>query len=172
MSIATPVPLPRLELVVARARNGVIGRASQLPWHLPEDLKYFKRLTMGLPILMGRRTWDSIGRPLPGRQNLVLTRQGGFAPVGASVVHGLDEAIAAAGAVAAIRVIGGAEIFRLCLARASLIYLTEVEADLEGDVYFPPLAPGDWQELAREAHPRDARNAYPYSFVTLARRAN
>ena len=171
MSIATPVTLPRLELVVARARNGVIGRGNQLPWHLPDDLKYFKRLTTGLPILMGRRTWDSIGRPLPGRQNIVLTQQRNFAPAGASVAHTLDQAIEAAGAVEALRIIGGAELYRLCLPRAAVIYLTEVDAEVEGDVYFPALDPKEWRERAREAHPADERNAFPYAFVTLARRA-
>ena len=171
MSIATSVTVPRLELVVARARNGVIGRGNQLPWHLPDDLKYFKRLTTGLPILMGRRTWDSIGRPLPGRQNIVLTQQRNFAPAGAHVAHTLDAAIEAAGAVEALRVIGGAEVFRLCLARAAVIYLTEVDADVEGDAYFPAIDPNEWQERAREPHPADERNAFPYAFVTLERRA-
>ena len=172
MSIATPVTLPRLELVVARARNGVIGRGNQLPWHLPDDLKYFKRLTTGLPILMGRRTWDSIGRPLPGRHNIVLTQRRDFAPAGATITHTLDEAISAAGAVEALRVIGGAEVYRLCLPRAAVIYLTEVDATIEGDVHFPALDPTEWQERAREAHPADERNAFPYAFVTLERRAS
>ena len=172
MSIARPVTLPRLELVVARARNGVIGRGNQLPWHLPEDLRYFKRLTMGLPILMGRRTWDSIGRPLPGRHNIVLTRRRDFAPPGATAVATLEAAIEAAGAVEALRVIGGAEVYGLCLPRAEAIFLTEVDATIEGDVYFPALDPGEWQERAREPHAADERNACPYAFVTLVRRAS
>ncbi len=172
MSIATPVTLPRLELVVARARNGVIGRGNQLPWHLPEDLRYFKRLTMGLPILMGRRTWDSIGRPLPGRQNIVLSTRHDFAPAGATVVHSLDAAVAAAGAVDALRVIGGAGVYRLCLPRAAVVYLTEVEAEVEGDAYFPALEPGEWQERGREARPADEKHEYPYAFVTLVRRVS
>lgn len=172
MSIATPVTLPRLELVVARAKNGVIGRGNQLPWHLPDDLKYFKRLTTGLPILMGRRTWDSIGRPLPGRQNIVLTQRRDFAPAGATVVHTLAAAIEVAGAVEALRVIGGAEVYRLCLPRATVVYLTEIDAEVEGDVYLPALEAQQWQERAREAHPADARHAYPFAFVTLVRRAS
>ena len=172
MSIATPVTRPRLELVAARARNGVIGRGDQLPWHLPEDLKNFKRLTLGHPVLMGRRTWDSIGRPLPGRENLVLTTRPDFAPPGATVVHSLEAALAAAAAAPALRVIGGAEIYGLCLPRAEVIYLTEVDAEVEGDVYFPALDAKEWQEQSREAHPADARHAFPYAFVSLVRRAS
>jgi len=172
MSIATPPTRPRLELVVARARNGVIGRGNQLPWRLPEDLQYFKRLTLGMPILMGRRTWDSIGRPLPGRQNIVLTQRRDFAPVGATVAHTLEQAIEAAGTVPALRVIGGAEIYRLCLPRAAVIYLTEVDAEVEGDVYFPAPDPAEWRERTREPHPADERHAFPYAFVTLVRQAS
>lgn len=172
MSIATPVTLPRLELVVARARNGVIGRGNALPWHLPEDLKYFKRLTMGSPILMGRRTWDSIGRPLPGRENLVLTTRADFSPPGATVVHSLDEAIAAVAGVPALRVIGGAEVYATCLPLATVIHLTEVDAEIEGDVYFPALVASQWRECSREEHARDERHAYPYAFVTLERRGS
>ncbi len=169
MSIANSVTAPRLELVAALARNRVIGRGNALPWHLPEDLRFFKRLTLGQPVLMGRRTWDSIGRPLPGRQNLVLTRALDFAPAGVTVVHSLEEALSAAGVVAALRVIGGAELYRLCLPRASVMYLTEIDALVAGDVYFPEWRRDDWQELSREAHPADERHAYPYAFVTLER---
>ena len=170
MSIARPITSPRLELVAALARNGVIGRGNALPWHLPGDLQYFKRLTLGQPVLMGRRTWDSIGRPLPGRVNLVLTRATGFAAAGASVVHSLEEALTAAGAVAALRVIGGAELYRLCLPTAQVLYLTEVDASVAGDVYFPPWQREDWHEVARESHPADERHAFGYAFVTLERR--
>ena len=170
MSITTPITFPRLELVAALARNGVIGRGNTLPWHLPEDLKYFKRLTLGQPVLMGRRTWDSIGRPLPGRANLVLTRHAGFTAAGGTVVHSLGEALAAAGAVAALRVIGGAELYRLCLPTAKVLYLTEVDAVVEGDVYFPSWRREDWREIARESHAADERHAYGYAFVTLERR--
>jgi dihydrofolate reductase len=171
MSIATPVTPPRLELVVAVARNGVIGRGNALPWHLPEDLKRFKHLTLGGPILMGRRTWDSIGRPLPGRLNLVLTRATDFHPAGATVVHGVGEALAAAGPVAAVRVIGGAEVYRLCLPAASVLHLTEVDADVDGDTHFPDWRRAEWIERTREPHPADARHAFGYSFVTLERLA-
>jgi dihydrofolate reductase len=162
---------PRLEIVVAVARNGVIGSRNQLPWHLPDDLKRFKRLTLGHPVLMGRRTWESIGRPLPGRQNIVISRTQGYEAPGATVVAGLEAAIAAAGAAPVVSVIGGAELFRLCLPRASVLHLTEIEAEPDGDVRFPEWSRSEWLEVAREAHAADARHPYPFSFVTLERRA-
>ncbi len=171
MSIETPVTGPRLELVVAAARNGVIGRDNGLPWHLPADLAHFKRVTLGHPILMGRRTWESIGRPLPGRQNIVLTRDPAFHAGGATVVHTLAAARAAAAGAERLMVIGGEELFRACLDEAAVLHLTEVDADVAGDVRFPPWRREEWQEVTREAHPADARHAYPYSFVTLRRRA-
>lgn len=171
MSIETRVTGPRLELVVAAARNGVIGRDNGLPWRLPADLAHFKRVTLGYPILMGRRTWESIGRPLPGRQNIVLTRDPSFRAPGASVVHSLAEARAAAAGAERLMVIGGAELYRACLAEAEVVHLTEVDAEIEGDARFPPWRREDWQEVWREAHAADERHAYPYSFVTLRRRA-
>ncbi len=120
MSIETPVTGPRLELVVAVARNGVIGRDNGLPWRLPADLAHFKRVTLGHPILMGRRTWDSIGRPLPGRQNIVLTRDPAFRAAGATVVHSLAAARAAAAGAERLMVIGGAELYRACLGEADV----------------------------------------------------
>jgi len=171
MSTETRVTRPSLELVVAAARNGVIGRDNGLPWRLPADLAHFKRVTLGHPILMGRRTWDSIGRPLPGRQNIVLTRDPSFRAAGASVVHSLAEARAAAGDADRLMVIGGAEIYRACLAEADVLHLTEVDAQIEGDARFPEWRREDWQEVSREAHPADERHAYGYSFVTLKRRA-
>lgn len=169
MSSETRVTGPRLELVVAAARNGVIGRDNGLPWRLPGDLAYFKQLTMGHPILMGRRTWDSIGRPLPGRLNLVLSRDRALRLEGARVVHTIGEAIAAAAGAPRLMVIGGAELFRMALPDASVLHLTEVDADVEGDVRFPDWTPGEWREVRREAHPADARNDHAYSFVTLER---
>jgi len=169
MSSETRVTGPRLELVVAAARNGVIGRENGLPWSLPGDLAYFKRLTMGQPILMGRRTWDSIGRPLPGRLNLVLSRDRALRLEGATVVHTLRDAILVAGAAPRLMVIGGAELFRMTLSDAKVLHLTEVDADVEGDVRFPDWSPEEWREVQREAHPADARHAYAYAFVTLER---
>jgi dihydrofolate reductase len=159
-----------LALIVAADRRGVIGRRGRLPWHLPNDLKRFKALTMGKPIVMGRRTWDSIGKPLPGRHSIVITRQEGLEIDGATVVHSLEDALRAAGAVPEVCVIGGAEVFRLALPAADRIELTVVEADVEGDTYLPALEPAEWHEAAREPHPADASHAYPYTFVTLHRR--
>jgi len=171
MSTETRVTRPSLELVVAAARNGVIGRDNGLPWRLPADLAHFKRVTLGHPILMGRRTWDSIGRPLPGRQNIVLTRDPSFHAAGAAVAHSLAEARAAAGGAERLMVIGGAELYRACLAEADVLHLTEVDAELDGDARFPPWRREDWEEVWREAHSADERHAYGYSFVTLKRRA-
>ncbi len=175
MSTLAPPAAPRLELVVAVARNGVIGRGNGLPWRLPADLAHFKRTTMGHPILMGRRTWDSIGRALPGRRNLVLTRDLAFAAPGAEVVHSLAAALAQAGA-GPLMVIGGAELYRACLPAAAILHLTAVEAEVEGDVHFPlwPVSGGfatDWLETWREAHAADEANALPYTFLRFERRA-
>ena len=157
-------------LIVAADRRGVIGRDGGLPWHLPDDLRRFKARTMGKPIVMGRRTWDSIGKPLPGRHNIVITRQPSLVLDGATVVDSLDAALRAAGAVPEVCVIGGAEIFRLALPAATTVELTAVEADVGGDTFLPVLDAADWVETSREAHPADARHDYPFTFVTLRRR--
>lgn len=162
---------PRVSLIVAVAENGVIGRAGQLPWHLPDDLKRFKALTMGKPMLMGRRTFDSIGRLLPGRTSLVLTHLQNWATSGAVVVHSMEEALAEARrcGAAELAVIGGAEVFRLALPLAQRIDLTRVHAEVEGDVYFPELDPREWRETERLEHPADARHAYAMTFRVLER---
>ena len=162
---------PRVSLVIAMARNGVIGRDHALPWHLPEDLRRFKATTLGKPILMGRRTFESIGRALPGRTNLVLTRDPHWAAAGAVVVRSLAQALAAAADAPELAVIGGAEIYRLALPLAERIYLTEVHADVVGDTFFSGLEPAHWQEVERTEQGVDARHAYPLSFVVLTRRA-
>ena len=123
-----------ITLIVAVADNGVIGRDNALPWHLPDDLKRFKRLTLGKPIVMGRKTFESIGKPLPGRQNIVVTRDANYRREGITVVHGIDDAVRAAGEATELMVIGGAELFRLFLPRATRIHLTRVHADVAGDV--------------------------------------
>lgn len=159
---------PAVTLVVARARNGMIGARGRLPWHLPDDLRRFKALTMGKAVLMGRRTWASIGRPLPGRRNLVLTRDPAFEAAGATVVHSLGEALRQAGDT--LMVIGGAEVYALALPHAHRIELTTVDADIEGDTHLPPFDPRLWREIAREHHAADARHAHAMDFVTLVRR--
>jgi dihydrofolate reductase len=150
-------------LIVAVADNGVIGRDNALPWHLPEDLKRFKRLTMGKPIVMGRKTFESIGKPLPGRTNIVLTRDANYQFPGVVVVHGADAALRAADDAAEIMVIGGADLFRLFLPRAARVQLTRVHADVAGDVLWSPLD-DTWRVVARERHAADDRHAYAMTF--------
>jgi dihydrofolate reductase len=159
-----------VSIIVATDEQGGIGRDGELPWRLPEDLKRFKALTLGKPVVMGRKTWDSIGKPLPGRQNIVVTRQPGLLIPGATVVDSLQAAFAAAGEAAEICVIGGAEIYRLALPYASLIHLTRVHATVKADTHFPPLDRARWEELAREDRPADDRHPHAYSFVELRRR--
>jgi dihydrofolate reductase len=164
-----------VELVVAVAENDVIGRANQLPWHLPADLRHFKALTMGHHILMGRKTYESIGKALPGRTNWVLSRaialeSSGFAPADAKLVRTVKEAQAAVGGESPLMVIGGAEVYRLCLPSARRIHLTLVHTEIkDGDTFFADWRRPEWVESSREHHEGDAKNAYAYSFVTLDR---
>lgn len=162
-------PGPLLSALVAVARNGVIGRDGGMPWHLPDDLRRFKSLTLGKPILMGRRTFESIGRPLPGRTSLVLTHSPAWAAAGVAAVHSLDEAIAAAGDAPELVVIGGAQVYRLALPRVSRIYLTRICATLAGDTVLAPLAPAQWHERSREEHPADTRHVHAMTFCVLER---
>ena len=166
MSVAPPL----VSLIVAMARNGVIGREQALPWRLPEDLKRFRAFTLGKPILMGRKTYDSLGRPLPGRDNLVLTRDRAWSAAGVRVVHSLEEALAAARPSAELVVIGGAQIYRLTLPLAQRLYLTRVHADVPGDTYFPRIDAAEWADVAQSAHPVDDRHAFAITFTTLERR--
>ncbi|MET0279643.1 MAG: dihydrofolate reductase [Steroidobacteraceae bacterium] len=158
----------RLTAVFAASDNDVIGRDNALPWHLPADLAQFKRLTMGKPILMGRRTFESIGRPLPGRRNLVMSR-GGFSAPGVETVRSVEEALALVAGEPELANIGGAEVFRLALPRTDVIYLTRVHCTVQGDTFLPPLPPAEWREVAREEWPADERNAWPMTFSTLQR---
>jgi dihydrofolate reductase len=151
------------------SRNRVIGRDNGLPWHLPADLQHFKRTTLGKPILMGRKTYDSIGRPLPGRTNLVLTRDARWQSPGILVVHSLDEALARCQDVPELAGIGGAQIFELLLPLAQRVHLTRIDAEFEGDTLFPELRPQSWRETALQRYAADARNAYAMEFVTLER---
>ncbi len=162
-----------LVLVVARADNGVIGRDGGLPWRIPADLRHFKRLTVGKPVVMGRKTFDSIGKPLPGRHNIVLTRDAAWRAAGVTVVANLAEAVAAAGLDPRIHgevmVIGGAQVYADALPSATRIELTEVHATPEGDTLLPPLDPARWRETARETVAPEGETP-GYSFVTLRRR--
>lgn len=163
-----------VSIVAAVARNGVIGRDGGLPWRLPDDLRRFRTLTTGHHVVMGRRTWESIGRALPGRTNLVLSRRPSWRPddPAARAVAGLDRAIAMAAAAGETElfVIGGADVYAAALPVADLIHLTRVDAEVAGDVRFPRIAAGDWIETKREEHPADERHECPFAFVTLARR--
>jgi dihydrofolate reductase len=159
----------QISIVVAVSDNGVIGRGGALPWHLPDDLKHFKAVTMGKPVLMGRRTFESIGRPLPGRRNLVLSRTHAAVAAGVERVHNLEQACALVGNTGELCVIGGAEVYGVTLRRAGRIYLTQVHASIAGDTYFPLQELKTWRELERVEHPADARHEFAMSFVTLDR---
>ncbi|VFR20735.1 Dihydrofolate reductase [plant metagenome] len=158
---------PLLTLVVAYARNRAIGRDNALPWRLPGDLAHFKRTTLGAPIVMGRKTWESLGRPLPGRRNIVISRDAAYAAAGADVAGSIDAALALAGDVPEVFVIGGAQIYAQALDRADRIVATEVHAEVQGDAFFPPLPAEGWREVSRAAQP--AENGYAYDFVDYTR---
>ncbi len=175
----------KLAVIAAVADNGVIGRDNQLPWHLPEDLKYFKRVTLGKPIIMGRKTFDSIGRPLPGRSNIVVTRQPDWRAAGVVVAHSLAAALELAAtrlpppqplklqtgpeARPEAMLIGGAELYAEGIGRAERLYLTRVHASVDGDAYFPLLDPGQWREVWRQDHCASDGTSHSYSFVTMDR---
>jgi dihydrofolate reductase len=160
----------RIELVVAAAENDVIGRRNQLPWHLPADLRHFKLLTLGKAVLMGRRTYESIGKPLPGRTNIVLSRRARFGASGCIEVTSLEDARAAAGSQSPLMVIGGADVYRQCLPLASCIHLTLVHVEIpDGDTLFSGWRRPEWVESSRERHAADDKNAHAHSFITLER---
>ena len=161
--------MPLVSLVVGMARNHVIGRDNALPWRLPADLKHFKAVTWGKPILMGRKTFESIGKPLPGRDNLVLTRDRGWRAEGVIVVHSLDEALERVHDAPELAGIGGADVFRLLMPLASRIYLTRIDADIPGDTVFPPIDHSQWAEIETRQLAADERNAFGMTFVTLER---
>jgi dihydrofolate reductase len=164
-------PQPIISFVVAADEGNVIGKANQLPWHLPNDLKYFKNLTWAMPILMGRKTFESIGKPLPGRQSIVITRNEAWQHPGVSVVHSLEEAVQLANAaqVKEIFVIGGAEIFASALPQAQRLYLTRVHHRFEGDVFLPPVNAQEWQLVREQYCSADDKNAYAHTFQVWER---
>jgi len=161
---------PRISLIVAMANNRVIGANNTLPWHLPADLKHFKALTMGHHIVMGRKTYESIGKPLPGRTSVVVTRNANYAPPGVVVASSLEGAISACGDDAEIFVIGGAELYREAIDFADRIYLTEIDADIPGDAHFTEFDRKSWQETGRANHAPDEKNTHPYNFVVYDRK--
>ena len=161
--MATP---PRISLIVAWSRNGVIGRAGTLPWHLPEDLRRFKKITMGHPIIMGRRTWDSIGRPLPGRRSIVITRNASWSAAGCETAAGLAQALALCEGSSEAFVIGGADIFAQALPLAQRLLVTRIDADFDGDVYFPPVDLARWKRTEWEHLAPDASRPFGADFIT------
>jgi dihydrofolate reductase len=158
-----------ISFVVAYDRKRAIGKDNRLPWRLPDDMKHVRDVTMGKPLIMGRRTWDSIGRPLPGRTSIVLTRDRAFRCDGCLVARTADEALRLAGAVPEVIVFGGAGVFEEYLPLADRIYLTEVEAEADADTFFPKIDPSQWREVERARHPADERHAHAFSWVTLER---
>jgi len=159
-----------ITIIVAMDRNRLIGAQNKLPWHLPADLRRFKQVTMDHPIVMGRTTHESIGRPLPGRQNIVVSRTPGYSSSGCTIVDSLDAALSAAADSDEVMIIGGATLYQQILPRTQCIYLTRINHEFEGDTWFPQLEPGDWIEIIRDDYPADAANPYPYSFITMERR--
>ncbi len=163
-----------IHIIVAMDLDRVIGVDGKLPWRLPEDLKRFKRLTLGHPVIVGRKTYESLLRPLPGRTNIVVTRQGGYRSEGCIVTHHLDAALAAARAATGgdeVWVIGGGEVYAQALERADRLHVTQLETRVSGgDARFPEIDPTRWEAVADEPHPADARHAYAYRFVTYRRR--
>jgi len=159
----------KVSIVVAMDVNGLIGADNRLPWHLPADLAHFKAITMGHPLLMGRRTHESIGRPLPGRHNIVLTHRRDYDAEGCMVIHSLEAARDAAGAVAELMVIGGEAVFRQMLPQTGTIHLTRIHHAFKGDTWFPELAAGAWREVARQDCAADNDDPFGYSFIRLER---
>jgi dihydrofolate reductase len=159
-----------ISLIAAMGKHRVIGIENRLPWRLPADMKHFRALTMGKPVLMGRKTFDSIGKPLPGRTNIVVSQDPDFHPEGVTVARSIAEALAAERDAAEIMVIGGASFYTQLLPRAQRLYLTEIHQAFDGDAFFPAWDPHEWREIQREDHAADGDNIHPYSFITLARR--
>jgi len=159
-----------ISIIVAASMNNVIGAQGNLPWRLSDDLKRFKSITMGKPIVMGRKTYESIGKPLPGRQNIVITRQADFRAEGCGVVSSSDEAVSATGDAEEIMIIGGSQVYELFLPAVGRLYLTRVHADIEGDVFFPEIAEEEWRLVSNESHSADERNEYDYSFRLYERK--
>tara|TARA_R110002167_G_scaffold327643_3_gene533926 strand:+ start:13313 stop:13801 length:489 start_codon:yes stop_codon:yes gene_type:complete len=154
-----------LSMIVAHANNRVIGKNNAMPWHLPADLAYFKKTTLGKPIIMGRKTYESIGRPLPGRQNIVISRDGNYQAEGVDVVSSVDAALALVNDVEEVMVIGGGAIYQHCLAAAQRLYITHIDADIDGDTYFPEYDFNVWKKMSSELRPSDDKNQYQLNFT-------
>ncbi|MGY3914446.1 type 3 dihydrofolate reductase [Aeromonas australiensis] len=162
----------KISMIAAMAHDRVIGKDNQMPWHLPADLAHFKRVTLGKPVLMGRKTFESIGRPLPGRRNLVLSRNSDYRVDGVEMISSLEEVISRlqGEGVEELMVIGGGYLYEQLLPKADCLYLTRIDLVVEGDTRFPAFDDGQWQRIACESHPADEKNPHPYSFETWQRR--
>ncbi len=159
-----------ISMIAAMAHDRIIGADNDMPWHLPADLKHFKAITMGKPVLMGRKTYESIGKALPGRPNIVITSNESFSLDDATVVHSIEAAMQKAAAFDEVMIIGGGSIYQSMLSQAQRLYLTFIDLKVDGDTQFPDYeANANWQELARETHRKDDKNPYDYTFVTLER---
>ncbi|KHF25281.1 type 3 dihydrofolate reductase [Solemya velum gill symbiont] len=161
--------VPHISIIAAMTRNRIIGRNNELPWHLPADLKHFKALTMGKPIIMGRKTWESLPGLLPGRQHIVVTRNPDYVAEDATIALSLDEAIAAAGDVPEVMIIGGANVYQQAIEIADTLYITKIDTEVDGDASFPPLDKTVWKQSQHEPHTADEKNPYDYSFITYRR---
>jgi dihydrofolate reductase len=161
--------MTRLSLIVAMDENRLIGARNQLPWHLPADLALFKRTTMGKPIVMGRKTFESIGRPLPGRRNIVITRDSAFQAPGCQICHGIDAALAICDAGDEVMLIGGASLYQQTLALASCMYITRIHHRFSGDTWFPEFSADSWSIEEKQDFAADENNPYPFSFVKYVR---
>ncbi|MBU1620677.1 MAG: type 3 dihydrofolate reductase [Gammaproteobacteria bacterium] len=160
----------RIAMIAAMANNRVIGKNNQMPWHLPADLKHFKKVTLGKPVIMGRKTYQSIGQALPGRRNIVISRQSGALSADADWVQSIEQALALVQHEAEVMIIGGAEIYRQVLPLADTLYITEIDLTVEGDAFFPDyLAEASWYQSESEQHQPDSKNLYSYRFRTLNR---
>lgn len=153
----------KISLIVAKSKNNVIGKNNQLPWHLPADLKHFKQITMGKPIIMGRKTFDSIGKPLPGRRNMIISRDKQLFVEGCEVFNSIDDALSAVKNEPEVMIIGGANLYAQTMSRAKCIYLTLIDAEIEGDTFFPELNQ-EWKLVSEEKFSADEKNLYPYCF--------
>ena len=158
---------PAISMIVARSRNHVIGRDNQMPWKISKDLQFFKRVTMGHPVVMGRKTWESIGRPLPGRRNIVVSRNAHYEPAGAELAGSLDEALNKLSEAPRVFVIGGEQLFKQAFSKADRLYITEIEMDVDrGDTFFEVPKPSEWKEIERTS---DSENGINFHFVTFER---
>jgi dihydrofolate reductase len=160
----------KLSLIAAVSRNNVIGKDNKMPWHLPADLQFFKTTTLGKPIIMGRKTWESLGRILPGRRHIVVTRNKDYTAEGVEIIHSTDAALKQASNVDEAVIIGGAHLYEEMLPLTDRLYLTEIDAEFEGDTFFPEWNKEEWEVVSSDAHPADEKNSFPYRFVVYDRR--